>query len=432
VAPPLAQAADIRTELQAILASAVFARAERPSQFLRYICEATLKGEGSKLNEYLIAHDVFGRGADYSPGEDSVVRRQAHALRHKLQEFYAIAEHPRTVRIELPSGGYVPAFIFEKHLQPQTHAPPPEVPPEPPTVLPRRTNPIALICAAVSLLAIGWAIGASSRNHTKIDPAVAEIWGPWLTDVHEAILCFSNPMTAVVKRFDFTMPEELHGNPPRVAVSSPLAQVFREYFQLPAGGNVYLYPAKSQSKMGEALGSVRIASLLTRAGVVTSSTQSRFLSWESFREQNLILLGHDEANPWLDPILTKLPIRMVSSDGVKGRHMLVARGAGKPESEYYLRTINQAERISRDYGLVSMIAGVDGHQQLLLINGLNTEGTQIAMEYLCDPRAARELLGRLKQAAPNHTGIWHFQFLLETEVRDQVPTKAILLVVKVL
>jgi hypothetical protein len=79
-----------------------------------------------------------------------------------------------------------------------------------------------------------------------------------------------------------------------------------------------------------------------------------------------------------------------------------------------------------------MITGVDGPHQLLLVNGLNTEGTQIAMEYLSDPRRVRELIGRLRQAAPQHTGAWHFQLVLRTEVRDQVPTTADLLVVKVL
>jgi hypothetical protein len=79
-----------------------------------------------------------------------------------------------------------------------------------------------------------------------------------------------------------------------------------------------------------------------------------------------------------------------------------------------------------------MMTGIDEKHQLLLVNGLNTEGTQIAMEYLCDPKRLRELLSRLHESSPAHKGNWRFQFILRTEVRDQVPITADLLVVKVL
>ena len=79
---------EIRAELEAILASPAFLRSERQSQFLRFVCDTALKGGGAKLNEYVIAHEVFGRGNGYSPGEDSVVRRQAHSLRQKLHDYY--------------------------------------------------------------------------------------------------------------------------------------------------------------------------------------------------------------------------------------------------------------------------------------------------------------------------------------------------------
>lgn len=83
-AVPSPVADEIRTEISAVLGSGTFLRSERHSQFLRFVCETTLNGDGAKLNEYLIAHEVFGRGSGYSPGEDSVVRRQAHSLRQKL------------------------------------------------------------------------------------------------------------------------------------------------------------------------------------------------------------------------------------------------------------------------------------------------------------------------------------------------------------
>jgi hypothetical protein len=271
-----------------------------------------------------------------------------------------------------------------------------------------------------------------SRPRAAVDPALAEIWGGWLSDPAGAVICLSNPMTAVVKQFSFSLPPDTLDDPPRIPVMVEQAALFRRYFELPPGENFYLYPAKSQSKTGEALGSVTLTSMLTRAGIPVRATQSRFLSWDNFRKQNLILLGHDEANRWLDPILDKLPFRMETTDGVKNRRITDAGSATDKPVEFYIEKPSGEDHVSRDYALVSMITGVDGRHQLLLINGLNTEGTQIAMEYLCDPVRVRGLIARFRHAAPRHQGPWHFQLVLRTEVRDQVPTTADLLVVKIL
>src|SRR5690242_3749971 len=110
--PPNPVAEEVRAELDAILASPSFKRSDRQSKFLRFVCEITLAGDGAKLNEILIAHQVFGRGVEYSPGEDSVVRRQAHSLRQKLQDYYNREGRNDPVHIELPVGRYVPAFTY--------------------------------------------------------------------------------------------------------------------------------------------------------------------------------------------------------------------------------------------------------------------------------------------------------------------------------
>src|SRR6267143_4767811 len=104
----------VRAELELVLKSQTFWRSERHARFLRFICETTLSGEASKLNEYLIAHSVFDRGAEYSSGEDSVVRRQAYSLRQKLKDYYSEEGKNNPVRIELPTGRYVPTFHFRQ------------------------------------------------------------------------------------------------------------------------------------------------------------------------------------------------------------------------------------------------------------------------------------------------------------------------------
>ncbi len=168
---------EVKTELDTILASSGFRRSERHAKFLRYICQTALDGEASTLNEYLIAHEVFGRGDEYSPRDDSVVRRQAHSLRQKLQDYYAGEGKNDPVRIELPTGRYVPAFV---RWQPSslTIQNPPLAAPEYQAVGPRRWWPALEVCAGVGLFALGWlTAGMTQRRHTQVDAAVSEIWG---------------------------------------------------------------------------------------------------------------------------------------------------------------------------------------------------------------------------------------------------------------
>jgi TolB-like protein/Tfp pilus assembly protein PilF len=101
----------VRGQLEKVLASEVFARADRMSRFLRFIVEATLQGRGSQLKEYLIGVEVFDRKDSYDPRTDPVVRGEARRLRTKLMEYYEQEGQDDPVRIHLPKGSY--AAVFE-------------------------------------------------------------------------------------------------------------------------------------------------------------------------------------------------------------------------------------------------------------------------------------------------------------------------------
>jgi hypothetical protein len=105
--------------------------------------------------------------------------------------------------------------------------------------------------------------------------------------------------------------------------------------------------------------------------------------------------------------------------------------AGEP-SEFQMHISNGPEDPTRDYALVSMLAGVDGVHQLLLINGLDSECTREATEYLTDPAKVKELLSQMRRIAPRHTGNWRFQMVLDTEIRDKVPTRSSIAALRVL
>jgi len=151
--------AAIRQQLDRVLQSPGFARNERMSRFLRFVVQRTVEGRSAELKETVIATEVFGRPPDYNPKQDAIVRTEAGRLRARLGEYYSTEGAGDPVVIELPRGGYVPAFrVPESTLR---EGPAPDAPPGSPRIIvPARRSRIRLAAAlagAATLLAmLGW------------------------------------------------------------------------------------------------------------------------------------------------------------------------------------------------------------------------------------------------------------------------------------
>jgi hypothetical protein len=267
-------------------------------------------------------------------------------------------------------------------------------------------------------------------TQSAIPPALSEIWQPWLQPGSPAVICFSSPMTAVIKHFESPLPPD--SVPKRFKALPEEEKLFRQVFHLPAGGHIYYTPVVNQTKTGEAISGVHLASLLSKADVLVRSTQSRFLDWEDLRQDNFILLGHNEANHWLELILRDYPFRLVPTVGGRQRGIVNVKPAPGEQPEYQISYRQAETEMDQEYALVSVIPGIERNRRMVLINGLNAQATQAATEYLTNEASAAELLAKLKAAAPKHTGPWHFQAILRTEVYDKVPTKATLVALRVL
>ncbi len=103
----------IRQHLKEVLASHVFAASKRTQDFLELIVTHALEGEFDQLRERMIGAEMFGRPLSYDTGSDSIVRVKATDVRKKLAQYYAETKEEPPIRIELPSGSYVPRFHFE-------------------------------------------------------------------------------------------------------------------------------------------------------------------------------------------------------------------------------------------------------------------------------------------------------------------------------
>jgi len=424
---------EVRAEIERVCASQEFRRSEQCKRFLIHVCDLALRGHAGQVNEYSIGVDVFHRPLDYSPAEDGVVRRQAHILRRKLEAYYANEGRSDRVRVEIPVGRYAPVF----HLQ----TPEDRCTPQPGGVAPKRQSwkLLALVAGAVVLISAsyvaGWlssrpsAAGGGPGTPAPAPKPVQEVWGPWLRDPAGVTICLANSKVAVVHNVPDPRLQDSH--PEHFRPGARAEQGLREFFRFPAGGYIFYRPSQMKTGVAESIAAVNLAQMFGRYGVAVRAKESRLLNWGDLRQGNFILLGHNEANPWVDKLLHKYPFRLGDSLGIR-RYIENTRPAPGEKPTYFKEPAAAAADPVIEYGLVSMLPGLDDRHLLLLITGLDGQASQMASEFLSQPARLEQVVNRLRGGAPGHSGPWYFQFILRAEVREQSATRADIVALRVL
>jgi len=106
----------VRQQLSRILVSKAFRHVDRLQSFLSFIVEEMVAGRIDKMKEFVIGVEVFGKEESFDPRMDPLVRVQARRLRMRLDRYYREEGQNDEIVIELPKGGYEPAFQLRETL----------------------------------------------------------------------------------------------------------------------------------------------------------------------------------------------------------------------------------------------------------------------------------------------------------------------------
>src|SRR5690348_2331818 len=186
-APASVDAEAVREQLGRILASPLFKNSKHYPALLRYVVEHTLEGHGAPLKERALGVEVFGRDPQYDTNLDPVVRTSACEVRKRIAQYYHEAGRETEVRIDLPSGSYVPEFR------------PPEARPQPapverltvtapkPQGSTRDWQRWAMICAGLAVL------GAAAIGLGGTRSAVQQFWAPVWGSAEVVTICVAAP-----------------------------------------------------------------------------------------------------------------------------------------------------------------------------------------------------------------------------------------------
>jgi Tol biopolymer transport system component len=171
--------ADVRAQLERMLASETFRGAERSKTLLSFIVEETLKGRTDRLKDYTLGSEALGRGDQFDPRVDPIARVEASRLRSRLDMYYATEGAGDALRILLPKGGYVPQF--EAHAVTTTTSRPELLPAQPAAFDPSpgpnrlRQRPWLLAGIAVGLGLLTVAVTSTFMRESWRAPAAPEV-----------------------------------------------------------------------------------------------------------------------------------------------------------------------------------------------------------------------------------------------------------------
>jgi hypothetical protein len=391
----------VREHLEKILSSSPFRASKRCQDFLRFVVTRSLDGQNEFLKERIIGAEVFGRGPGYEPSEDAIVRVKANEVRKRLAQYYMETGALDSVRIEMPSGSYIPDFRLLASTPPSA----PELPiPSPKSTKFRRYRLSLLAAIPLVLAAIVWAI---VPGPTALDL----FWAPVINHSNLTMLCTGNSLSYTLS--SRIQMEYFRRHPEAVdAVSTPLS--ISPDFQIEAQDIV---PVRGeQLSVGMFYAALDVAALMQKKGKQIQVRAGCDLATDDLSEHSLILLG-GFSNPWTMEFSKDLRFtlrRELTPDGVISK---VVDSESKEPAKWSLSNSFAFGRTTHDFAVITRVIHRDSRNVMISAAGLTRFGTQIAAEFITNPVYWNEAM----KSAPRGWEKKNLQIVLETDVVGKTP-----------
>ena len=374
--------ADDRWQLvQRIVSSPPFQKSGRLRDLLLYITEQSIHGFAHELTEQHIGEAVFHKVTGYSPLEDSSVRVHVRQLRLKLHEYFDGAGREEVLVVEIPKGAYTPIF------RPAKAQPPSAIPGknEPATRFRSATVPwtlcgvLAMLCVTLflllhfdrpaSLLAAGpaWPFSQIFDTRHKTVVVVADgNYGMWriLTGQRGSLEQYLNrdlPQKSTMLKF------------------GEAGARFSDYIS-----NSTL---TSFADVADAVSLVRAAGPLQNRASVRSA---RDLEIRDLDHENYVFVGSPASNPWVSLFQDKLNFR--ESEVAVGKSAKVFVNAHPLPGELaQYEGLQWTGTEGDDYATIALLPNMTRDGSVLILQGLQQEGTEAAGRFLLEAENRHQL-----------------------------------------
>jgi hypothetical protein len=429
----------LQNHLKEIIDGAAFKGSHRSAQFLKYIVEQAIAGRFEALRERAIGIELFSRSPTYDTGEDAIVRVTASEVRKRLLQHYGGSGPGSEFRISLPAGSYIPEIVRNPHYgqkggangaEPGAASPivlpmaPPVSSPlnlpdsagKPDTVPAKVTSKLrskwALFAAACVVLNIAlWGVFVLAFRQTRPSSARTLPWAAFFRTDHPTVVVTSDQNIAEIQGLTrTTVSASDYANqrylPPVGSVSPEILHFSHDILRGDKAANVDTPIVASVAELGRensAKISVRPARDLRLSDLDT--------------ESNFIFLGSPRSDPWTGLFSDQLDFRFQVDS--TSQQEVIENSAPRPgESARYIATAKGYET-GESFAIISFLANPNHGGQLLLLGGVNAEGTKAAGELVTNSQALSTALMRcgIHSSLPTQ----HFQLLLRVNVMAGSP-----------
>lgn len=417
-----------REELHRILESRYFANSPKKTRFLEFVSEQTFLGNGDKLNEYLIGVEVYERGVDFDPQRDPIVRVQAHEIRRLLKKYYEDEGSGSSIRMDLPSGHYVPIFARSLEREALAEGAPHGVPKRESTRVPWALAAVlGILCLVLAAVLISdWTARRNAQSHIQaasLPEGLDWFWHPFLPPAEAPLITIPNhPLLRAAHDGDS---QQTLASGHEISKSS--LPEFRDTIHFHELKRFIFVPTLTDfTSVGETLGVVELCQMFYSVNQKCRVLQSRLVNLDEIKGANAILLGGNQA--WSGRVFLNVEGFHFQSGVILNRNPQPGEQAVyKPEFD------SVTNQLRRDYALVLMLPNETHNRRVLLIYGIYTQGSQAAIEYLTNPDSMIQLRKvLLNVSADRRTLPAYFQLLLTTPVENAVPGKASLVALRVI
>jgi hypothetical protein len=402
----------LRNHLQEIINSPTFKGSRRSQEFLEYVVEKALNGQFDELKERTVGVELFGRPASYDTGEDAIVRVTASDVRKRLLQYYGEIGFRSDVRIDLPSGSYIPEFRRVSVSEAAATVPVPaaesiQVVETVRDIAPRmwkRLAPVFALLVAVTIGSLMWMWpGGNSQAHLTQRHGLP--WSAILQKDRQVHVILCDPDISTIQRLlDFQISLSDYANRRYVPASASLRPDMQRVFQSFRGVNV----------AGVDTGIVlNVSELALTHSIHVKTHTARSLQVMDFKtEDNFILLGSPRSNPWVGLFQDQLDFNLVYDEALK-QEIVRDNHPEAGESPTYVPTA-QGWGTGKAYAIMAFLANPNQSGHVLLLGGSNAEATEAAGKLA----ANLDLLSRtLKKHGIDPNGPpRHFEILLRVDI----------------
>ncbi len=403
----------IEAQVDRVLSSSIFRAAPTLSSVLKFITDRTLQGRTPEISEYTIATQVLGRGAEFDPSVDTIVRTQAYRLRAKLQQYYNGPGADDSLVIDVPKGHYLPIFRIER--RDEVPIQPPLVPApvaEPPAAQRRWVKVVAGVALVAGLCCASWLLGAgSARFHPASRPApsplVTSFWQGFLGADRQPVVSYSNHRFLGTARGTL-VPLRSGAAADRGALFPGTASAASPDLQANSGP---LYFQDDYTGVGEVLAATSLLSVLEYQVERVEVKRSHLVSTFDLQAHNVIMVG---STPDTNPMLGELPspTKFVRVPPVRKWEGYIRNLSPEPgEASSYQMDRDPVSGVLRtDYAVVSVLPGIAPGKRILLLGGLTTSGTAAAAASVTEADGIAQLAKKLGVHDPQQPANWPANF----------------------